>query len=208
MNKLKKLFRLNELNNNNIRSNHKLLFMKKKYLSVGLVLVLATSILSTSCIGSFKLTNNVLNWNHSVGNKFVNELVFFAFWVLPVYEITILADAIVINSVEFWSGSNPIAQGSSIIEGNDGKYLVECDSKGYTITSMNNKKDVVRFDFDVDNQTWSLSVEDQTYPLMTFVDENHVKMIMPDGSMQLVEKNQAGLLAYQKIASGSFFAMK
>lgn len=182
--------------------------MKKKYLSVALVLVLASSIISTSCIGSFKMTHNILGWNNNVGSKFVNELVFFAFWVLPVYEVALLADVIVINSIEFWSGSNPIAQGSSIIEGNDGKYLVECDSKGYTITSLNNQKDVVRFDFDANEQTWSLSVDDKSYPLMTFVDDNHVKMIMPDGSMQLVEKSHAGLLAYQKVASGSFFAMK
>ncbi len=31
----------------------------------------------SSCIGSFSLTNNVLNWNKSAtDNKFINELIF------------------------------------------------------------------------------------------------------------------------------------
>ena len=49
------------------------------------VVALASSMLFTSCIGSFKLTNKVLSWNHQIGNKFVNELVFVGLWILPVY---------------------------------------------------------------------------------------------------------------------------
>lgn len=182
--------------------------MKKKYLSVALVMVLATSIFSTSCIGSFQLTNKLLAWNNNLGNKFLNELVFFAFWILPVYEVSALADVLVLNSIEFWSGDNPVAKGKSVIEGNDGKYLVECDGKGYTITSMTNEKDCVRLDFNVEEQTWSVNIDDKSYPFMTFVDSNHVKMITPDGSMQLIEKSQAGFYAYQQIAAGSFLAQR
>ena len=59
--------------------------MKRRYLFVGLVLALAGSMVSTSCIGSFALTNKILGWNHTVGNKFVNELVFIAFCIVHVY---------------------------------------------------------------------------------------------------------------------------
>ena len=85
--------------------------MRKKYLSVGVAIALAGSMMFTSCIGSFALTNKLLSWNHQIGNKFLNELVFFAFWVIPVYEVTSVADLLVLNSVEFWSGSNPVAMG-------------------------------------------------------------------------------------------------
>ena len=99
--------------------------MKKRILTRVLAIVLCGSMLTmTSCIGSFSLTNRLLGWNQHVGNKFVNELVFFAFWILPVYEVSCLADLLVLNSIEFWSGSNPMAKGDKIIEGNDGKYLV------------------------------------------------------------------------------------
>ncbi len=61
--------------------------MRKTVISAAIVCLLGTSMLTTpSCIGSFSLTNRLLGWNQNVGDKFLNELVFFAFWVLPVYE--------------------------------------------------------------------------------------------------------------------------
>ena len=39
--------------------------MKKKYLSVALVIALAGSMLTTSCIGNFALTNKLLAWTQS-----------------------------------------------------------------------------------------------------------------------------------------------
>lgn len=176
--------------------------MKKRILTVALVLTLGVSMLTTSCIGSFALSNKLLAWNKTVGNKFVNELVFFAFWIVPVYEVSMLADILVINSIEFWSGNNPMAAGKTMIDGKDGKYLVECDGKGYTITSENDKS-VVRLDFDTEEQAWSYSVnEGESHKFMTFIDDSHVNMIMPDGSMMPVELSEAGVYAYQQVASG------
>ena len=165
--------------------------MKKHYLSVAVVTALAGSMLFTSCIGNFALTKKLLGWNKQIGNKFVNELVFFAFWVIPVYEVTALADVLVLNSIEFWSGTNPIAQGKSMIDGKDGRYLVECDGKGYTITSKNDGS-IVRLDFDQDEKSWSVTAGDHTVTFMTFVDDTHVNMINADGSYSLVELSQEG----------------
>ena len=46
---------------------------------------------------------------------------FIAFWIVPVYEISALADVLVINSIEFWSGSNPVADVGNVktIDGKD-----------------------------------------------------------------------------------------
>lgn len=181
--------------------------MKKRYLSVALVLTLATSILSTSCIGSFSLSNKLLSWNETIGNKFVNELVFFAFWILPVYEVSILADVLVLNSIEFWSGDNPVAQGRHIIDGNNGRYIVDCDGKGYTITSLADNS-TVRLDFDRNANTWSVNTGEKSYPFMTFVDENHVKMVTPEGDMKTVELSSDGYLTYQQIASAAYLGRK
>ena len=81
--------------------------MRKKIIPI-CAFTLACSLFCTSCIGKFALTHKVLGWNHQISNKFVNELVFVGFWILPIYEISALADLLVINSIEFWSGSNPI----------------------------------------------------------------------------------------------------
>lgn len=179
--------------------------MKRKYLTVAVVMALATSLLGTSCIGRFQLTNKLLSWNHQVGNKFVNELVFFAFWILPVYEVSALADLLVLNSIEFWSGSNPVAQGKKMIDGKDGKYLVECDGKGYTITSQNDGS-VVRLNFNQEEQSWSVVTDDKEYLLMTFVDDTHVRMPAADGTYKIVELSEQGLYAYQAEAMSQLTA--
>lgn len=181
--------------------------MKKWYLSVALVMALAGSMTLSSCIGSFALTNKLLNWNNQICNKFVNELVFLAFWIIPVYEVTSIADVLVLNSVEFWSGTNPIAMGKKVIDGQDGRYLVECDGKGYTITSCNDGT-VVRLDFDDTDRSWSVTSGDQTVKFMTFIDDTHVNMITPDGTMAPVELSQEGLMAYRENVVGSMWAAR
>jgi len=171
--------------------------MKKFYLTAAVVLVLGTSLITTSCIGSFALTNKVLNWNKQVGSKFVNELVFFAFWVLPVYEVTGLADLLVINSIEFWSGDNPVTASTKVIDTDNGRYLVDCDGKGYTVT-YEATGESYRLEFSKDDNTWSLRTEEGIYPFMTMLDRNHVKMITPEGDFRAVELSSEGVLAYQQ----------
>lgn len=181
--------------------------MKRTYLSVAVVCLLSASLLGSSCIGSFSLTNKLLSWNHQIGSKFVNELVFFAFWILPVYEVSALADVLVLNSIEFWSGSNPVAKGQRVIEGNDGRYLVCCDGKGYTITSETDGS-VARLDFNADEQSWSVDINGEKHTFLTFVDDTHVALPGPDGSMNTVELSQQGLYAYQQIAGAPALALR
>lgn len=177
--------------------------MRKRYLSVAVVLTLLASFTFSSCIGSFSLSNKLLSWNRSISNKFVNELVFFCFWVIPVYEVTGLADVLVLNSIEFWSGSNPVAQGRSVIDGADGRYLVDCDGKGYTITSENDGTSV-RLDFCSEDNSWSVAAEGQEpVKFMTMIDDTHVDMLMPDGSFQRVELSDAGMMAYRQAVSSA-----
>ena len=94
------------------------------------------SIICSSCIGSFGLWSSLKDWNNNIGNKFVNEIVFLAFHIVPVYEVAYLADVIVLNSIEFWSGSNPLADVGSVktVKGESGEYLVQTNEDGYTIT--------------------------------------------------------------------------
>ena len=182
--------------------------MKKKIIPVALILTLAGSMMFTSCIGKFALTNKVLSWNKQVSNKFVNELVFIAFWILPVYEVTSLADLLVINSIEFWSGSNPVACGTKKIDTEHGTYLVKCDGKGYDIIDDATGQ-TVRLDFLEEEQTWAVNIDGEEHPFMTFVDENHVKMITPEGDFRVVELSTEGVMAYNaEVATSIHYAMK
>lgn len=96
----------------------------KKHLKLSAFLLSAT-ILMTSCIGSFRLTNNIKDWNEGIGDKWVNEIVFVAMHIVPVYEIAMLVDGLVLNSVEFWTGNNIVdEQGETqIVKDSEGDEL-------------------------------------------------------------------------------------
>lgn len=164
-------------------------------MKVAVVLAMASMIPMTSCIGSFSLTSKVLDWNRTVtGDKFVNELAFIALCVLPVYEITMVADAVIFNTIEFWSGNNPI-QGVKLAH-NDSHIRIEQDAHGYSILNKETGA-VTRLDFNEKTQTWSVVSEGKAYPFMTMVDDSHVRMIGADGNFQTINLNEAGVMAYR-----------
>lgn len=182
--------------------------MKKRFFKVSMILAITASFMCTSCIGSFTTFNKLKDWNQTVGNKFVNELVFFVFWVIPVYEVATLADLVVFNSIEFWTNENPMAKGKKMIQGENDRYLVECDGKGYTITAMTEGRSM-RLDFDATDKSWNVALpEGESYKLMTFVDDTHVALPTPDGGSTVVELSQAGLYAYQAVVANPLMAMK
>jgi len=70
--------------------------------------------ITTACYGPFNLTRNVYHWNSNIkGSKEVNEkwmkeFVFFGMIIIPVYMFSALLDAFIFNSIQFWSGDNPV----------------------------------------------------------------------------------------------------
>lgn len=183
--------------------------MKKKSLIIATVVALSASMMMQSCIGSFALFNKVKTWNEHVGDKFVNELVFVAMWILPVYELSFVADLFILNTIEFWSGSNPAlaAAETKVIDGKDAQYLVARDATGYEITNMTTKQ-VTRFNFNAEDNSWSIENNGQEVKLFSFVDDTHVNVLLRDGSYTTIELSQAGVLAYQDLVGVGAFAMR
>lgn len=177
--------------------------MKRKSLTLVAVTALCGSLLFSSCIGSFKLTNKLLTWNQSVGNKFVNELVFIAFWIIPVYEISSLADVLVINSIEFWTGDNPVADAGTVktVDTENGVYTVETKTDGYHIEKEGgeNPVDLV---FDATDKSWSVEANGQETKLMKFTGNDEVVMYLPDGKEMNIRLNEAGVMAFRQVAEG------
>ena len=92
--------------------------------------LLSSTVLFTSCIGSFSAFNGLRDWNESItDSKFGNELIFLALWVIPVYQFATVGDLLIFNSIEFWGGENPIA-------------MNEGDSETRTIVSKGNKYEI------------------------------------------------------------------
>jgi hypothetical protein len=71
-------------------------------------------------------------------------------------------------------------------------------------------KQVTRFNFDAEDNSWSLENNGQEVKLFTFVDDTHVDVITRDGSYTRVELSQPGVLAYQELVGigGVAFALK
>ena len=70
---------------------------------------LALGILSTSCLGPNNAQNSLRNWNAEVSDQdWVCEIVFLGLNVIPVYGIASIADVLVLNTIDYWSGDNPI----------------------------------------------------------------------------------------------------
>lgn len=69
---------------------------------------------STACYGPFNLTRNVYHWNSGIKgsgevyDKWMKEFVFFGMIIIPMYMFSALLDAFIFNSIQFWSGDNPL----------------------------------------------------------------------------------------------------
>lgn len=77
--------------------------MKKVIISAA-----AACILLTGCTGPFALTKKLHTWQTGFEDKWVDEVAFLGCIILPVYGLSTLADGLIFNSVEFWTGDNPM----------------------------------------------------------------------------------------------------
>jgi hypothetical protein len=91
--------------------------------TVSLVVLVAFFTATTACYGPFNLTRVVYKWNGNlkgrtaIETKWFIEGVFLLLALLPVYGLALLADALIFNSIQFWTGNNPI----ETTESEDGK---------------------------------------------------------------------------------------
>ena len=135
-------------------------------------LLLAATILFTSCIGSFRLSGKVLAWNKGVGDKWVNELVFLALNIVPVYPIASFVDILVLNSIEFWTGTNPVAEegATKTIKNAQGEAVqVTVTENGYTLS---NGEAAVNLVYNENEQAWSAEANGQSANLVKLNDDN------------------------------------
>jgi hypothetical protein len=84
-----------------------------------LIVVLCLAVLVSGCYGTFSLTKGLHHWNGTQTNRWAQEGVFLLLVYVPVYGVTLLGDALIFNSIEFWGGTNPIASTSTAQAGID-----------------------------------------------------------------------------------------
>ena len=93
-------------------------------------LLCAGMIVLSGCYGKNACFNKLHDWNGTLGNKWLNSIVHFFLQIFGVYWICLgLIDGLVLNTIEFWTGSNPLASGDS---------YHETDAQGNSIAAVKN----------------------------------------------------------------------
>ena len=92
-----------------------------------LVLVCFIPAASTACYGKFQLVRKVYRVNADIDpDKWVQWFAFIVLSVVPIYALALIIDLVLANSVEFWTGSNPIlgdAGTRKVVSGPNGESL-------------------------------------------------------------------------------------
>lgn len=169
---------------------------------------MAGTVTLSSCIGSFGLFNKLLSWNQGISNKFVNELVFIL--ISPAYAVCGVVDLFVLNTVEFWSGRNPVAKVGNVenVWGQDGKmYAVKTLKDGYEIKKPDGE--IVMFVHNEKDNSWAMLVDGKTTELFRFNEDGTVNATLSNGENKDVELSEAGMYSVRMAENGgNFFAAR
>lgn len=121
----------------------------RKFITKATIVVLlgATAISMSGCYGSFALTSKLHDWNGQISQKkFVNELIFLGLCILPAYELSILGDGLIFNSIEFWGERNPIAMKA----GETDESTIMHEGQMYKVIKSKNNMSIAYQDVQVD----------------------------------------------------------
>ena len=145
--------------------------MKKIFFLASAISIMVTQ---TGCFGSFTLVKKVYEFNQGASSdKIVQTLLFYALNIVPVYGVASVVDIFVLNLIEFWTGSNPIAMSEGATE----EQLLTIKGETFKVTATKNKLTFEKLEegvlvdmgaaiFSDDNQSWSFQKDDLTQELL------------------------------------------
>jgi len=95
---------------------------------------------STGCFGSYGATTALWKFNDgATGNKWLNWLIFLGLNIVPVYPLFLLGDLLIFNTIEFFTGSNPIGSASRDF-GNGNHVAFERDKHNPNIVRLEHRQ--------------------------------------------------------------------
>lgn len=157
--------------------------------------LLAAVLLATTanCYGGFVATRKIYAWNGGLGNKWVRTIVMWIFLIIPVYPVAALVDFVVLNTLEFWTGSNPLAmkEGESetqLVELRGKKYLVTASKNQFAIREVGKDGDPVLLQFEPSEAAWYLRANGHSIKISEAEDlaAGEVRLFHPDGQSVVV----------------------
>jgi hypothetical protein len=152
--------------------------IKKRILCVVLVIFIA-GMSFNGCAGKYALFNKAHPFFGNLGGKWIGALVNWIIGMPIIYPICMFADVFIFNVIEFWTGRNVIASGSS---------LEQIDENGNRIAAVKN-----------DDGTLSVKVTETTGETTDYLlerDGNNFSMFDADGVLL-----SSYTLAYEDLAN-------
>jgi hypothetical protein len=184
--------------------------MKKFNIGVAVAL-LAGSVMCSSCIGSYRLFNKYEKWQcNMTNNKYVNGIVGLLIeWIVA--PVCLLVDTVVLNTIEFWSGTNPMSAGTTTtVKGQDGRlYTVKVLKEGYEVKAPTGE--VTLFTHDAQNDSWSMKQDGKVIDIFRFNEDGTIEAYLQNGQTLTVSPDEAGLMQVQEAVAdmnANYFAMR
>lgn len=154
---------------------------------------------ATGCYGTFELTSKIYDWNgDATDNKWANSIIMWGLIIIPVYEFCLFVDVVVLNTVEFWTGSNPLA----MTEGETDTQIVQSGDKIFEITASQNKFHIEQIEGDgtgqsidlnykADETAWYVANGEAEYKIAQGDLNNNdlIKLFSPDGTVKEIMVN-------------------
>jgi hypothetical protein len=150
------------------------------------------------------LTNQLLEWNKDVGSKFANEVVFFAFHIIPIYEVCYLADIFVLNSVEFWEDGEAFSLkngDTKEIERNGVYYTITRKRNSLRIEQTDNKDVYAELSYDRIKKSWRVKNDSYDQEILRFLDDNKIEVYFPNNKKQTFDISEQGVEELRQIVS-------
>jgi len=159
--------------------------MKKRFIALTMTMLMVFSALfMQGCYGSYPLFKKVNKLVGDIDGRWGSTAVNIICWVFQVYPVILFIDLFVLNTVEFWTGSDPLA----MKEGESETQVVHYLGDLYRITATRNRFDVYCIDgqrrgesaslvWDPEKRTWRGENGDVVQQLVR---------VDPDGTVEAV----------------------
>jgi len=145
--------------------------------------------LFSGCYGKFQLTKELYQWNGSLGGRAANSAVMWIMMIVPVYAAVGAVDFFIFNTIEFWTGSNPITMG----EFEHQETIVVKDTETYKIAASQNRMDIsllsgprtgqtVSLVYNAAEESWYAQDKTGSIKVAEVREDNVLEIFNPDGS--------------------------
>lgn len=146
-----------------------------------LVIVFMSVVFLTECYGQYALFKRFHSWNgKAIKNKWLKSCVHLIFWIIPVYGICLLVDFFILNTLEFWTGSNPLAMGPDdkeiqVVKYKGEQFQITATQNRFDIKQLTGKKagNITSLVFDPIQSAWFAELDSKQYKLVEIDKDNN-----------------------------------